>query len=220
MKITVPYIPDLEELTFEDLCSVMERRGSRQLIGNAPWDAFPYKPIVAVDLAASEKYLFALFFVRGLGLKAEFGKTNEPVWQDSCTEIFIADADGGGYRNFEVNCIGTLLSAHQKGRGIDVEPISESDAARIIRHTSVNSEPFKEKDGVHQWTAAVGIPFALLGYEERPETLKANFYKCADGSRYPHYLSWTPIDTSEPDFHRPEFFGTLNLEKSRFDNKC
>ncbi|MBO7233161.1 MAG: hypothetical protein J6V16_08435, partial [Bacteroidales bacterium] len=25
----------------------------------------------------------------------------------------------------------------------------------------------------------------------------------------PHYLSWQPINTEKPDFHRPEFFGTL-----------
>ena len=27
----------------------------------------------------------------------------------------------------------------------------------------------------------------------------------------PHYLSWMPIDTPKPDFHRPEFFGKINF---------
>ncbi|MDE6490265.1 MAG: hypothetical protein K2L49_03810, partial [Muribaculaceae bacterium] len=28
----------------------------------------------------------------------------------------------------------------------------------------------------------------------------------------PHYMSLFPIDTPQPDFHRPEFFGTITLE--------
>ncbi|MBT5542155.1 MAG: hypothetical protein HOK34_04920, partial [Gammaproteobacteria bacterium] len=28
----------------------------------------------------------------------------------------------------------------------------------------------------------------------------------------PHYLTWNPVETSNPDFHRPEFFGKLIFE--------
>jgi hypothetical protein len=42
--------------------------------------------------------------------------------------------------------------------------------------------------------------------------LRANFYKCADNTRIPHYVSWNPIEVASPDFHRPEFFGELLLE--------
>lgn len=215
MKTTIPYIPNLEQMTFEQLCDAMETRGRREYANHAPWAAFPYKPITIVDLAASDDCLFARFFVRGLGLRAEFEKTNQPVWQDSCVEVFIGDQNGEGYRNFEVNCIGTLLSAHQTGRGEHVEPISEADAEKIIRHTTVKGRHAKELDGVHEWMVAIGIPFKLLGYEVRPETMRANFYKCADASHYPHYLCWSNIDTPEPDFHRPEFFGTLILESPK-----
>ena len=103
MKTVIPYVAALERMSFDELCAQIELHGRREFVGNAPWPAFPYKPITAVDLAASEQYFFARFFVRGLGLKAEFCHTNEPVWQDSCVEIFIGDADGAGYRNFEIN---------------------------------------------------------------------------------------------------------------------
>ena len=215
MKTKVPYIPNLESIPYDALCDIMEKRGRREYVANAPWPEFPYKPIVAVDLAADDDYLFVRFFVRGLGLKAEFDKTNEPVWQDSCVEMFIEDQDGGGYRNIEVNCIGTLLSSHQKEKGVDVKRIGEEDERKIIRISSLPAHTFKEKDGVHEWTMIIGIPFSLLGYKERPESLRANFYKCADGSRYPHYLCWSPIHTPSPNFHLPEFFGTLNLESPK-----
>jgi hypothetical protein len=42
--------------------------------------------------------------------------------------------------------------------------------------------------------------------------IKANFYKCGDKTEEPHYLSWSPIDTPEPDFHVPSFFGLLEME--------
>ena len=210
--VVVPRIEGLETLTLGQLAQLLESRGARQALDSAAWPEFPYKPVVTVTLAASETHLFAHLFVRGLGLKALFAEDNEPVWQDSCVELFIADADGTGYRNFEMNCIGTLLSSHQRSRGVDVERITPENAARVIRLTSLPREPFAEKEGLHEWEAAIGIPFGLLGCESRPTSLKANFYKCADGSRWPHYVSWSPIDTPKPDFHRPDFFGTLILE--------
>ncbi len=42
--------------------------------------------------------------------------------------------------------------------------------------------------------------------------LKANFYKCGDELQTPHFLSWNPIEIEKPDFHRPDFFGTLRFE--------
>ena len=211
--LTVPFIEEVEKVPFGELETLLELHGVRQSLDSAPWSQFPYRPIAAFSAAASRTHLLVRFFVRGLGLKALFSQTNEPVWQDSCVEVFIGDHDGEGYRNFEMNCIGTLLSAHQRSRGVDVVRITQEEAAQVIRHTSLEPAPFPEKEGIHQWSASIAIPFSLLGYEERPSQLKANFYKCADGSRWPHYVSWAPIGTPKPDFHRPEFFGTLILEQ-------
>ena len=212
-SIKVPFIENLEKMPADELEAVLELHGKRQAADCTAWEEFPYAPVVAFDTAASRTHLFVRFFVRGLGLKALYAEDNEPVWQDSCVEVFIGDVDGRGYRNFEMNCIGTLLSSHQRSRGVDVVRITPAEAATVIRHTSLDRTTFAEKEGIHQWTAVIGIPFALLGCTERPSQLKANFYKCADGSRWPHYVSWSPIDTPKPDFHRPEFFGTLILEQ-------
>lgn len=211
-SITVPRIAGVEKMTFEELSRHLEYEGSRHAIECTPWpEAFPYKPITVFDIAASDTHLFVRFFVRGFGLKALYDTDNDPVWQDSCVETFIADTDGNGYRNFEMNCIGTLLSAHQRGRGIDTVRLTPEQAAQVIRHSTLERKPFPEKEGIYEWSVAMGIPFTLLGFAEgeRPKTLRANFYKCADGSAKPHYVSWSPIETPKPDFHRPEFFGEL-----------
>lgn len=205
----VPILRELEDMEPCRLAEALDRRGAHDKIDIAPWAEFPYKPEVAISVAASLSHLFVKFNVEGKGLKAEFGKTNEPVWQDSCVEFFIADPDGNGYRNFEINCTGTLLCAHQERKGVGVKHISEDEAARILRHTSVEKGLFAEKEGDFKWDVAVSIPWDFLGYESIPEDVRVNFYKCADGSRWPHYLCWAPITTPEPDFHRPEFFGKL-----------
>jgi hypothetical protein len=41
---------------------------------------------------------------------------------------------------------------------------------------------------------------------------KANFYKCADKTSHPHWLTWSPVDYPTPKFHLPQFFGTLEFE--------
>lgn len=61
--------------------------------------------------------------------------------------------------------------------------------------------------------AANDIYFFKIGYDDMPHKLYGNFYKGADGSATPHYVSWNPIQTANPDFHCPEYFGTLVLEK-------
>ncbi|MFR4039417.1 MAG: carbohydrate-binding family 9-like protein, partial [Butyricimonas faecalis] len=36
-----------------------------------------------------------------------------------------------------------------------------------------------------------------------------NIHKCGNKLPHPHFVTWNPIPTEKPDFHRPEFFGTL-----------
>ncbi|WP_084088461.1 carbohydrate-binding family 9-like protein [Fodinibius roseus] len=38
------------------------------------------------------------------------------------------------------------------------------------------------------------------------------FYKIADKTSHPHYLSWALIEHPEPHFHLPEYFGTIVFE--------
>ena len=53
----------------------------------------------------------------------------------------------------------------------------------------------------------ISVSYTLDGKE-----IKANFYKCGDELQTPHFLSWNPIQIEQPDFHRPDFFGTLEFE--------
>ncbi len=92
--------------------------------------------------------------------------------------------------------------------------MSSEELSRIRRHATVGSRPFQEIEGSFIWCVTAAIPLDLIGLEYKGEPLevRGNFYKCASATSQPHYLSWAPIDTPEPDFHQPSFFGRIILE--------
>ena len=147
-------------------------------------------------------------------LKASFEEDGSPVYQDSCVEFFMRKEGERRYRNFEFNCIGTCEAGRRRSR-TEVEPLSAEEYASIRRYTQLPRRRFSEQDGIHAWELTVAIPFRLMGLDaaELPDSLRANFYKCADGTRFPHYLSWNPINLPEPNFHCPQFFGEIIFEK-------
>jgi hypothetical protein len=65
------------------------------------------------------------------------------------------------------------------------------------------------------WCAQFSIPMSLLeNYTGslgnfNGVTWHANFYKCADKTSHPHWVTWNPI--SATNYHLPECFGTLHL---------
>ena len=118
--------------------------------------------------------------------------------------------------NFECNCIGAMVASRRKGRAEDVQPLSPEQMARIERKCTYPREAFEERDGMYEWTVEERIPLDLIFQkpmtdEQFPLTLRANFYKCADKTKRPHFVSWRPIDLPNPDFHCPQFFGEITL---------
>ena len=43
-------------------------------------------------------------------------------------------------------------------------------------------------------------------------SVKANVYKCGEETEFEHYGCWSMVDREKPDFHKPEFFGTMNIQ--------
>ena len=88
----------------------------------------------------------------------------------------------------------------------------------VQRWASLGKEPFEERkgDGDITWEVALIIPYAVFFKHQihslDGKEIKANFYKCGDDLQTPHFLSWNPIEIEQPNFHRPDFFGTLEFE--------
>ena len=68
------------------------------------------------------------------------------------------------------------------------------------------------------WTVEYRIPVKMLEkysrvtYPEPGISWKANFYKIAENSSNPHYLTWSEVQNPTPDFHLPQYFGVINFK--------
>ena len=197
-------VPRLEE--FADLGSM-----ATDTIASVNWPSeWPYAPQVRFRMAHNGERLFVRVEVEEEHIRATKTEPNTAVCEDSCVEMFVSLGEGHPYFNLELNCIGTMLAAHRMVRPAKT-PLTAEQIASIVRRTSLEAVPQDNKQG-GAWWLEMEIPFALLGAEGVPATLKANLYKCGDCLKTPHYLSWSPIEAPKPDFHRPEQFGTLIIK--------
>ena len=207
--LRVPFIADFEEV---DLDTALELEGARFQVDQVNWPAtYPYAPRGAGRIARTEESLIVDFRVSGLDLRAQNTEDNGKQWEDSCVEFFVENPDGSEYYNFEVNPLGKVLAAKGAGRENRVKRPAE-EMAQILRTARYEgAQDFQ--GGIWDWRVTLIVPFELLGVdlENLPEKLRANFYKCGDETAHPHFLSWSPIGTASPDFHRPEYFGELIL---------
>ena len=56
-RIKVPYLKTLDVLDLTSIGFLMEEKARRESIDVINWDAYPYKPIVAFDVARGDKDL-------------------------------------------------------------------------------------------------------------------------------------------------------------------
>ena len=212
--LNVPFIANLENMDFQTLQHAMELGGKKDFIGEVNWpEKFGYQPSCVFNIARSEKALAIVYHVRGLDLRAKALEDNGPVWEDSCCEFFVASPDGSRYYNFEMNCIGTVLNGQGPDRHDRVRTHLE-EMKKIRRFSSLEHREIEESDQLFSWQTAMVIPFEMMGMDpgQLPAEIQANFYKCGDKTAHPHFVSWNPIQTEKPDFHRPDFFGKLILK--------
>lgn len=201
---------------------------SWQNIAQVNWEQFPYCPDVRFRIAYNEKSLLLHYQVNENFTKAEVAEDNGAIWTDSCVECFInpggnllpkAEADEF-YYNIEANAIGKLLIGCGKNRHDRVR--ADKDLRdKVLRWSSLGREPFGERPQPQPWELCLVVPFSCFFRHDIRSLdgahIKANFYKCGDGLSVPHYLSWQPIHSEKPDFHRPEFFGEI---KCKPDIQC
>ncbi len=186
-------------------------------IENNNWfKEFPYSPVVSAALWHNSKSLFIEFEVKEYATMANVTEDNGEVWTDSCVEFFIS-FDDTGYYNFEFSCIGKLLLAFRKEKPNPTYANSEV-LSRIKRCSTLGNQPFSEQISKtpQLWKMSVEIPIEAFFKHNFSsfDGLKAsaNLYKCGDNLAAPHFLSWNPIDTPTPNFHKPEFFAKIEFE--------
>lgn len=170
------------------------------------WDPEGYCPEARAYVARTAKGLQVLMCAREAEIIARETRVGGAVCRDSCLEFFLCarPSEGDLYLNIEVNAAGVAhigLGTGRHGRRV-FEAVPEGMDIRHSRHAG------------QWWAVCYNIPEALLidCFGGAPEAqMRGNFYTC-DETIHPHFGSWSPVRAPQPDFHRPECFGCLNLE--------
>jgi hypothetical protein len=200
----------------EKAAGFLEKNSEFQIIDTINWPSFSYKPDVKFKIGYCQNQILLKYYVSEKAIKATETKLNGDVYKDSCVEFFISINRDTTYYNFEFNCVGIPhLGYHQAGK--DTILIDPGIIKLIQVKSSLGNLPFEEKTGEFNWELMVIIPKECFAFDKNLELNElmatANFYNCGDGTSIPHYISWNPIETTEPSYHQPKFFGEIQFEK-------
>ena len=178
-------------------------------------------PKVQAKLLYDDDYVYAIFRTDDSYVRAVETNNQGSVCRDSCVEFFFTpNLDiSTGYFNLETNCIGTALLNYQL---IPWQNIIKLEEAEIKQMNIAHSMPKKVIDPEittpTTWYIEYRLPVEILSrYNKKVEKpapgvkWRANFYKCADETSKPHWITWSYIDKENPDFHVPQDFGTLEF---------
>ena len=215
-KVTkIPDMPTMEKAWDVEPWNKIDPVVLSNYMGNKPVH-FPY---TQVKIAYDNEAIYIKFKVEDQYVKAVHNKNQDPVYEDSCVEFFFTPGNDitAGYFNLEMNCGGTMLFHYQMEPRKNAISISDDDISQIQVITSLPELVDPEISEKITWMVSYRIPFSILDkYQDfiKPQSgtiWRANFYKCADETSHPHWLTWAPIDFPTPDFHRPEYFGELRF---------
>ncbi|MBB5395782.1 MULTISPECIES: carbohydrate-binding family 9-like protein [unclassified Mucilaginibacter] len=200
----IPYLTGAGNLaSVEGVSQALDGLERRQII-HAPWAGTEEQPTASFALAYNDTDIYLKYYVTEHTLKAEYSKFNDPVFEDSCVEFFIAFDDDVNYYNLEFNCMGTCRAQYgQYKTGRTFLPVN---LLQTIRHQTLIKQGI---DNIN-WELTLCIPKNIFkfhpGLSLTKSRAKVNFYKCGDGLPQPHFLCWSRVEARKPEFHLSRFF--------------
>lgn len=205
------FVPELLPFVDEDYCGIQKRLALLDWhpIAHAPWrEQYPYEPLAKFQIAHTGTNIVLHYEVQEAFVKAQYVRSNENVWEDSCVEFFISLDGKQQYFNFEFNVLGTGLIGFGSAIKTDRKRLEAVAIETISSYTLVQNSNGKKK-----WNLILVIPVEILGTSSiRGQVAHGNFYKCGDGLPEPHFMSYNDIKNPTPNFHLPQFFGEICFE--------
>lgn len=184
-------------------------------ISNFMGDIPAFRPVVKAKMMYDQDNLYLIYKVDDRHVRIQNDKFNSSVSADACVEFFFSpDTDWPlRYFNVEINAGGTALMAfHKDGKRTNM--LEEDFKDVKIAHTLPRKLDQEISEPV-TWFLEFKLPLALLKkysnitQPEKGVVWKANFYKTSSRSTNPHYLTWSVVHNPKPQFHLPQYFGTL-----------
>ncbi|MBQ6468978.1 MAG: hypothetical protein IJJ50_02870 [Lachnospiraceae bacterium] len=180
-------------------------------VPEAEIDTVLWLPDAGIRAAAQVTYngnaLYVLLKAKEKAVRAEHtGRYGMPC-EDSCLEFFFRPLpEDSRYLNLEFNP-NTSFYAGIGHCGKDLIRLLPDPA--LFRASSART-----RDG---WEISYRIPYSFIRMffpsfsPHRGDIMYGNFFKCGDLTEKEHYLSWNPVTSERPDFHRPQDFGLLRF---------
>ncbi len=195
---------------------LIEAESIRRFMGREP----EHQPKTEFKIAYDNRALYLIFRVEDQYVRAIASCHQTAVCGDSCVEFFFTPGPdtAPGYFNLEMNCGGTLLFRFQRAPGAGWVELPASAFHKMTIAHSLPAQVQPELQDPVTWTVEYRLPLDILtGYCQlvppAPEVKwRSNFYKCADQTSHPHWLTWAPVLFPRPQFHLPEFFGILEFQ--------
>ena len=173
----------------------------------------PYRPESRAKMCfVKGEGIYILLLCREENPKAVFTETDDPIYKDSCLEVFLKLNDNG-YINIETNANAVYLSEFGADR-------HSRKYLKEVTHLKPVVKPVKV-DGF--WGNEIFISFSLLAeiYPDLemkfPFHFSGNFYKCGDETDFVHYGSFSPMGSLELGFHNPQLFAEFTVEEDRMN---
>ena len=202
---------DSQSINTATLLSAWDLVEEAHLLTHEPWGQAQNSTRVMFKAMHDTSSFLVIFEVSEKHTLATCSRDNDPVYQDSCVEIFLKHHENE-YCNFEFNAIGTCLAQTGPDRSQRIF-LNQDFLNNVSRQSSLGSDIIPQAIPFDSWKLAVRIPLSTLtGQSLSGLKMSGNFYKCGDNLPTPHYLCWSSISTPKPDFHRPEFFTSLYFE--------
>lgn len=177
-------------------------------------------PKTYAKLLYDSNNIYVFFKVKDNYIRAIAQQTHGQVWGDSCVEFFfLPDTNQKDvYFNLETNCGGTIYFRYNDLSNNIKRLVDVSDCEKIKVYHSLPKMIEQEIAKPTVWYLSYKLPFSVISNYNKIQSprsgvvWKANFYKCADQSSHPHWLTWSTVDYQTPKFHLPQYFGSLEFE--------
>lgn len=168
------------------------------------WPQYGHPPKATAKILYNDYGIYVRLETDEKPLLARYCNQNDMVSDDSCMEFFFRPNENDPrYFNFEFNPFGTMYLGVRTSLFDPVHP--EKDKKYFNVKSYVDDK---------RWVLQFCIPFEFIDgiFGSHTKTMYGNLYKCGKETQNRHYATYYPIDTEEPDHHRPEFFGEFVLE--------
>ena len=155
--------------------------------------------------------LYVRFDCEDRDIWGTFTQRDDPLYDEEVVEVFLSpgQADPLRYYEFEVSPDGVLFDAriyNPTSQRAELEVDAGWNCPGLRWQTG-------RDDAANHWWAVLVIPWAAVApADDLPRLWRANFYRIErPRDDAPEFSCWSPTMTEPADFHKPAYFGILEL---------